>query len=208
MLQLSFSLLLLPVCVLSQMVPRVLYAPNSYEIQASDAVILPERYATVCLRAQTYLPSSDAHIAFHSSLSTGMTLPEPHSQTGMSDTNYFFPSPQLPVIVSGPTIPSMSLEAPCSVSPNDAVLVFRDVSHSTYAVYDAGAGDAADAVMLLTENGIQSAVMQLARAFHGAGVVMEHRYYGKSIPFVQKVRASPTSRIARAHCHRWPTALS
>jgi hypothetical protein len=96
MLQLSFSLLLLPVCVLSQMVPRVLYAPNSYEIQAPDAIILPERYATVCLRAQICLPSSDAHITFHSSLSTGMTLPEPHSQTGMSHTSYFFPSLNYP----------------------------------------------------------------------------------------------------------------
>jgi hypothetical protein len=53
-------------------------------------------------------------------------------------------------------------------------------------VYDAGVGDAQDAVQLLTENGLQSAVMQLARAFHGAGVVLEHRYYGQSVPFAQK----------------------
>jgi hypothetical protein len=55
------------------------------------------------------------------------------------------------------------------------------------AVYDAGAGNANDATPLLTEVGLQSAVMQLARAFHGMGVVLEHRYYGKSVPFAQQV---------------------
>jgi hypothetical protein len=72
------------------------------------------------------------------------------------------------------------------------------------SVYDAGVGDGQDAVLLLQvggtspfeittlipcgqEVGLQSAVMELARAFHGAAVVMEHRYYGMSIPFVQKV---------------------
>jgi hypothetical protein len=55
------------------------------------------------------------------------------------------------------------------------------------AVYDAGAGNANDATPLLTEVGLQSAVMQLARAFHGMGVILEHRYYGKSVPFAQQV---------------------
>jgi hypothetical protein len=68
--------------------------------------------------------------------------------------------------------------------PISSVLV---ASHSISQVYDAGAGDAQDAVFLLTETEGQSAVMELARAFHGAGVVLESRYYGRSVPFVQQV---------------------
>jgi hypothetical protein len=88
---------------------------------------------------------------------------------------------------TGSTLPSTSWVAPFSV------YFIRVTSHPRnyiLVVYDAGAGDANDAVPLLKEDGLQSAVMQLARAFHGAGFVLEHRYYGQSIPFVQKVSTS------------------
>jgi hypothetical protein len=67
------------------------------------------------------------------------------------------------------------------------------------AVYDAGAGNANDATPLLTEVGLQSAVMQLARAFHGMGIVLEHRYYGKSIPFTQQVSSHFTTGTSCSH---------
>jgi hypothetical protein len=35
----------------------------------------------------------------------------------------------------------------------------------------------------MQESGQQLGVMQLARQYHGVGILWEHRYYGKSLPF-------------------------
>jgi hypothetical protein len=35
----------------------------------------------------------------------------------------------------------------------------------------------------MQESGQQLGVMQLARQYHGIGILWEHRYYGKSLPF-------------------------
>jgi hypothetical protein len=53
-------------------------------------------------------------------------------------------------------------------------------------VQDIGEDDAEGFTTFLQEpQGIKTAVMQLAEKYHGIGLVWEHRYYGKSVPFVQ-----------------------
>lgn len=53
------------------------------------------------------------------------------------------------------------------------------------AVFDVGeAVNTKDYLDYLVEtNGVKTSVMQLARKYHGIGVVWEHRYYGTSLPF-------------------------
>jgi hypothetical protein len=52
--------------------------------------------------------------------------------------------------------------------------------------------DASGEIVWLQEtDGIRSAVMQLAAKYHGIGVVWEHRYYGRSLPFMTRPDVSP-----------------
>lgn len=53
-------------------------------------------------------------------------------------------------------------------------------------VEDGGEGDAEPLSADLQEDpGTKTALMQLAQKYKGLAIVWEHRYYGKSVPFVQ-----------------------
>jgi hypothetical protein len=52
-------------------------------------------------------------------------------------------------------------------------------------VFDGGESDADLLLDYLSEReGVKTSVMQLAQKYHGIGILWEHRYYGKSVPFI------------------------
>jgi hypothetical protein len=52
-------------------------------------------------------------------------------------------------------------------------------------VFDSGESNAERLLGYLSEKeGVKTSVMQLAQKYHGITILWEHRYYGKSVPFI------------------------